>query len=61
MYMVYICFYIQGLHILTDTHNGFGGFTGALLQELEDDLAGKSLLVSGLSPPNYGQTVSVTS
>ncbi len=48
----------QGLHILADTSDGFGGLAGSVLEELNDSSM-KGLLTFGLSPPTFPQTVSL--
>jgi len=48
---------LQGLHILVDTYDAFGGLASAMLEELADDYVNKGLLVFGVTPASFHNNV----
>ena len=44
------CDYLQGFHVLLDTHDGFGGLGAGLLRYLEEEFPGKGILTFGFTP-----------
>ncbi|ELU05985.1 hypothetical protein CAPTEDRAFT_160708 [Capitella teleta] len=47
------CDNLQGLHILCDPGNGFGGMAAKLAEELSDEFASKSIVVIPAHEPEY--------
>ncbi|KAI0216232.1 Misato-like protein 1 [Lamellibrachia satsuma] len=47
------CDNLQGMHILVDTYDAFGGLASAMLEELADDYVNKGILVFGVSPSSF--------
>lgn len=47
------CDQLQGFQMLVDTHDAFSGVATSVLEYLEDDFPGKSVLTFGTSPANF--------
>jgi hypothetical protein len=50
-YFVEECDVLQGFHLLTDFHNGFGGVSSSILELLSDEYGAEKSLVCGCYPP----------
>ena len=50
---------IQGLQLLVDTYDGFGGLAASLLDELADDFGNKGIFTMAVAPPHYPNSVSL--
>ena len=51
------CENMAGFQLLLDGHDGFGGYTCALLDHLSDEYGHKSALIYPLFPPTPSQSV----
>ena len=49
---------LQGMHLLVDSYNGFGGVASSIVQDLYDDYSGKSIAIFPVSPPSFPNSVS---
>ncbi|XP_074650914.1 protein misato homolog 1-like [Tubulanus polymorphus] len=52
------CDHLQGFQIMSDVHNGFGGITGSLLEEICDQYE-RPIFTIGAMPTVYGDTTAV--
>ena len=50
-----VCIILQGVQLLVDVYNGFGGLASSVLDLLSDDYAIKSLYTAGFYPPHISQ------
>lgn len=50
------CDYLQGFHVLMDTHNGFGGLGSELLKYVQEEFPRKGILTFGFTPANVDDT-----
>ena len=51
---------MQGIHVLVDGYDGFGGVGSSIVQELHDEYSGKSIVVMPVSPPSFPGSVSIS-
>ena len=50
--------FFQGIQLLVDTYNGFGGLASSLLDLITDDYCIKGLMTQGYNPPHLRPSVS---
>ena len=51
---------LQGIHMLADTGDGFGGLAASVLEQLQDDYSNKTLMIFALEPCFGSVAVSIT-
>lgn len=57
--VAFLLLFVQGFHVMVDTHDGFGGVGAQTLQHLADEYTSKSLMTFGFTPANLPDDVSL--
>lgn len=55
--VAFLLLFVQGFHVMVDTHDGFGGVGAQTLQHLADEYTSKSVMTFGFTPANLPDDV----